>query len=137
VEAGLLFANPASRAHPPTAKQAQAPEMHPWDARQLAAFLAWSREHSELHPWRTLVMTGIRRGELLALRWRDIDLDAATITVRRSVGVIKTRGEREQVTEGPTKTGKPRVIDLDPGTVRRCLVSAGYHEPWMILPASP
>jgi integrase len=62
-------------------------------------------------------MTGMRRGELPALRWRDADLDAATIRVRRSVGVVKTFGEPEEITEGPTKTNKPRVIDLDPGTV--------------------
>jgi integrase len=118
VESGLLPANPASRAHPPTARQAKAPEMHPWTAAQLAAFLGWSREHSDLHPaWHVLAMTGCRRGELLALRWRDVDLDAGTISVRRSVTVAKTWGEQEQITEGSTKTGKPRVIDIDPGTV--------------------
>ena len=118
VDAGLLPVNPASRAHPPTAKQARAPEMHPWDARQLAAFLGWAREHSELHAaWHVLAHTGMRRGELLALRWRDVDLDAGTLTVRRSVGVVKTRGQHEQITEGPTKTARPRVIDVDPGTL--------------------
>jgi integrase len=40
-----------------------------------------------------LAYTGMRRGELLALRWRDIDLDAATISVRRSVGVVRVKGE--------------------------------------------
>jgi integrase len=118
VDQGLIPANPASRAHPPTAKQAQSPEMHPWSAAELAAFLAWSAEHSELHAaWWTLAFTGMRRGELLGLRWRDVDLDAATITVRRSAGLIRNAGEGAAVTEGPTKTGKPRVVDLDPGTV--------------------
>jgi integrase len=118
VEAGLLTARPASRAHPPTARQARAPEMHPWTAAQLAAFLAWSREKSQLHTaWHVLAMTGMRRGELLAMRWRDIDLDAGTISVRRSVGVVKALGQPEQITEGSTKTGKARVIDIDPGTV--------------------
>lgn len=118
VEDGLLPANPAAKAKPPTAKQARSPEMHPWTAGQLAAFLGWSREHSELHAaWRTLAYTGMRRGELLALRWRDIDLDAATITVRRSAGLIRNMGEGASVEEGPTKTDKPRVVDLDPGTV--------------------
>jgi integrase len=118
VDAGLLASNPASRAHPPTAKQAVSPEMHPWDAKQLKAFLAWSREHNELHvAWHVLAHTGMRRGELLALRWRDLDLDAATITVRRSAGLIRVAGKGAEITEGPTKTNKPRVIDLDPGTV--------------------
>lgn len=95
-EAGLIPANPAGSkaAHPPTAKQARSPEMHPWDARQLAAFLAWARENSDLHPaWHVVAHTGMHRGELLALRWRDIDLDAATITLRRSAGLIRNMGE--------------------------------------------
>jgi integrase len=118
VEAGLLTSNPASRAHPPTARQAAAPEMHPWTAGQLAAFLGWAPEHSELFAaWHVLAMTGCRRGELLALRWRDVDLDAATITIRRSAGLIRNAGEGATMEEGPTKTGRPRVVDLDPGTV--------------------
>ena len=59
----------------------------------------------------------MRRGEALALRWRDVDLDGGTVAVRRSAGLIRTKGEGAAVTEGPTKTGKPRVVDLDPGTV--------------------
>lgn len=117
-DAGLLPANPARRAHPPTPKQAKSPEMHPWDASQLRTFLGWSARNSDLHTaWWTLAMTGMRRGEALSLRWRDIDLDAGTITVRRSVTVAKTFGEPEQITEGPTKTARPRVIDIDPATV--------------------
>jgi integrase len=59
----------------------------------------------------------MRRGEALALRWRDVDLDAGRIAVRRSVGVVKTKGCGEQVVEGPTKTGQSRVVDLDASTV--------------------
>lgn len=118
VDAGLIPANPASRAHPPTAKQAASPEMSPWTAAELKAFLEWARENSELAAaWHVLAHTGMRRGELLGLRWRDIDLETATITVRRSAGLIRVKDEGAAVLEGPTKTGKPRVIDLDPGTV--------------------
>jgi integrase len=117
-EPPLLLRNPAAKAKPPTAKQARPPEMHPWTAAQLVAFLNWAREHDSLHPaWTVLAMTGMRRGELLALRWRDIDLAAATITVRRSAGVVRNAGEGAEIREGATKTSKPRVIDLDPGTV--------------------
>ena len=34
--------------------------------------------------WRTAAMTGLRRGELLALRWSDVDWLAAGIRVRRN-----------------------------------------------------
>ena len=37
-----LARNPAATASPPSARQARAPEMHPWTAAQLAAFLGWS-----------------------------------------------------------------------------------------------
>ncbi|MCW2703760.1 MAG: Integrase [Blastococcus sp.] len=46
------------------------------------------------------------RGEALALRWRDVDLDAGRLAVRRSVGVVKTKGAGELLVEGPTKTGQ-------------------------------
>lgn len=58
----------------------------------------------------------MRRGELLALRWRDVDLAAGTVSVRRSVGVIKAKGQPERLHEGATKSGRPRVVDLDEGT---------------------
>lgn len=115
---GLLARNPADAATPPTAKEAAAPEMHPWTAEQLGVFLDWSRDNSENHAaWWVLGYTGMRRGELLALRWRDIDLDAGTIRVRRSVGVVKHHGQAREIVEGSTKTAKPRTVDIDPDTV--------------------
>jgi len=118
VKDGLLLRNPADAATPPTAKEAAPPEMHPWDAGQLAAFLGWAEggaQNSAL--WHTLAMTGMRRGEALALRWRDVDLDAATVSIRRSAGMVRVAGEGADVVEGSTKTNKPRVVDLDDGTV--------------------
>ena len=58
-------------------------------------------------------MTGMRRGEALALRWRDVDLEAGTVSVRRSAGMVRVAGEGAAVHEGDTKSGKPRVVDLD------------------------
>ena len=119
-EIPLLTRNPARKAKPPTAKEAQAaaPEMHPWTSGQLRRFLDWARDHSRIYAaWYVLAYTGMRRGELLALRWRDIDLDASTVSVRRSVGVVRVKGEPGYLREGKTKTCKPRVVDLDPATV--------------------
>jgi integrase len=119
-EPPLLARNPAVKAKPPTAKEAQAaaPEMNPWTAEQLGRFLGWARDHSQMYAaWCVLAYTGMRRGELLALRWRDVDLDAATVSVRRSVGVVRVKGEPGYLREGKTKTCKPRVVDLDPETV--------------------
>jgi integrase len=92
--------------------------MHAWTAEQLAAFLGWSAGSSQHHAgWRLLAYTGMRRGEALALRWRDVNLDAGTVSVRRSAGVIRVKGEGAAIEEGDTKSGKPRVVDLDAATV--------------------
>jgi integrase len=119
VAEGVLASNPADRTQPPSAKEAKAPEIRPWTAAQLSAFLAWSEEHgcTDAVAWRVLAFTGMRRGELLALRWRDLDMDSARLSVRRSAGVIKNKGKGDELVEGPTKTGRQRSVDLDPRTV--------------------
>ncbi|HET9779538.1 MAG TPA: site-specific integrase [Propionibacteriaceae bacterium] len=55
--------------------------------------------------------------EVLAVRWRDLDPDNRKLSVRRSVGLIRVKGEGYTIQEGPTKTGQQRVIDLDRRTV--------------------
>ena len=118
VEEHRLARNPAAAAKPPTTREARAPEMHCWTAAQLAAFLGWAGRHSEHHPlWHVLAHTGMRRGEALALRWRDVSLDSGTVSVRRSAGVVRNRGEAPEHVEGDTKSGKPRLVDLDPATI--------------------
>lgn len=49
------------------------------------------------------VQSGLRQGELLALRWEDVDLEARTIQVRRT---ITRDGGKHSV--GPAKTAKGR-----------------------------
>ena len=118
VKDGMLARNPADAATPPSAREAKAPEMHCWTAGQLAAFLRWAEGSSQQATlWHVLAMTGMRRGEALALRWRAVDLDAGTVSIRRSAGMVRNAGEGAKVTEGDTKSGKPRVVDLDPATV--------------------
>jgi integrase len=118
VSDGLLNRNPADAARPPTALEAKAPEMTCWDAGQLAAFLGWAAEHSQNHDlWHYLANTGERRGEALSGRYRDLDVAAATVRVRRSAGIVRNVGEGAEIVEGDTKSHKPRVIDLDPATL--------------------
>jgi integrase len=53
----------------------------------------------------------MRRGELLALRWRDIDLARSTIAIRRSAGPIHRKGQGARVREADTKNKQPRVAN--------------------------
>jgi integrase len=59
--------------------------------------------------WPTLIAlaTGMRRGEILALRWKNLDLDKGTITVMESLEQTKA-GLRFK----PTKTDKARAVPL-------------------------
>ena len=116
VRDGLLSVNPSDKADPPSAKAAASPEMRFWSATELRAFLDHSARAEEgmTVAWTLLASTGLRRGEVLALRWADIDFDAARLSVRRSVGVVKHKGQGEQIIIGPPKGGRARVVDLDP-----------------------
>jgi len=62
-------------------------------------------------PWRTLylvaVRTGLRRGELLALKWADLNLSQKFLDVKQSLGRIRD-GDRYVVREAPLKTRKSR-----------------------------
>jgi len=39
------------------------------------------------------------------------------VSIRRSAGIVRNAGEGAEIVEGATKSGKPRVIDLDADTV--------------------
>jgi integrase len=119
VRQGLIANNPADRAKPPAPREAKSPEIHPLTAQQLATFLGWADEqgYPDAVAWRVLAFTGVRRGEGLALRWRDFDPDAGRLSVRRSAGLVHRKGAPAQLVEGPTKSGRERVVDLDPQTV--------------------
>jgi len=58
--------------------------------------------------------TGMRRGELCALRWADVDLDAGTITVSKSLYAIPGGG---WATKTPKTRAGHRVIPIGPGAV--------------------
>ena len=95
VDAGQLRRQPGSESAPADREAGEAAaRCTRGPPAQLAAFLGWSKEHSSYHVlWLVLAMTGMRRGEALGLRWRDVDLDAGTIAVRRGARMIRYKGE--------------------------------------------
>ena len=119
VRDGLLSANPADRADPPSAKSATSPEMRHWSAAELRAFLENAKAEGDVRAtaWALLAATGMRRGEALALRWSDVDFEGARLSVRRAAVLVKEKGAGERLIVGPTKAGRPRTVDLDPDTV--------------------
>jgi len=105
MDRGLIRSNPAERAHQAPGEH-EAPEMLSWAAQEVRTFLEVTAS-DPLHPlWRLAVQTGMRRGELLGLRWADVDLEHARVAVRQQLihsgpepafGPPKTRAGRRSI----------------------------------------
>lgn len=110
---GLVLQNVATKAKPPKLKAAKAREMKTWSAQNLKAFYGHLQADRLFALWRLAGSTGMRRGELLGLRWENVDLDAARVSVRDTLVSVNYT-----VIHGDAKTQKGvRVVDLDPITV--------------------
>ncbi|KKL56151.1 hypothetical protein LCGC14_2248290 [marine sediment metagenome] len=114
VDAGVLSSNVAERAKPPRPQRRAAREIQCWEPEELARFLEHVRGTRLEAAWRLAAMTGMRRGEILGLRWRDIDQVGASISVRQALVSVAYA-----ILQSTPKTHQARVIDLDPVTVKQ------------------
>jgi integrase len=105
----LLARNPTDAVDPPRPQQKQARAM---DEDQSAALLAALNGSRLYTPTLVALTTGMRRGELLALAWKDTDLEAGSITVCRSL-----QQTNEGVSIKQPKSGRGRSVALPPMTV--------------------
>jgi integrase len=109
---GWIWLNPASTASPPRVEPS---EIVPPNQDELARLLAEAeRVSSALHLFLLLAATtGQRRGELLALRWGDVDFERANLKIQRSL----TEGPSGPVLS-PTKTRRTNCVALDAATAQ-------------------
>ena len=109
----MLVRNPAIAARPPRSRP-QPADIPSVDVVR-AALTAIRGTDLEL-PIRLAVTTGVRPGELVALRWRDLDLEAGRARIRQSLQRIKGQG----LVFAPTKTHRStRTIALHAGVVQQ------------------
>jgi integrase len=114
---GLLERNVATLADPPTMRTIRASRrrtMRTWSNTELRTFLKHTRGHSRHAIWLVTAFCGLRRSEVLGLRWHDIDLDARVLTVRATV-VPGANGY--ELTEEQKSDDSSRTIHLDKITV--------------------
>lgn len=79
---GLLAVNSAQLVDPPSVPHHEIEPLTQEEARQ---FIDASRATTMHARWALAVTLGLRQGEVLGLRWNDIDLDHATLRVRRAL----------------------------------------------------
>ncbi|MEU9845169.1 site-specific integrase, partial [Actinomadura sp. NPDC048032] len=106
----ILPSNPVERAKRPRLGHPEPGDI--WTPAMLRTFLKVAETHRLSAFFHLAAYTGARRGELLNLRWRDLDLEGASVHIKGSASFIA--GER---IEGTTKSGRSRVVSLDAGTV--------------------
>lgn len=123
VRKGLVSRNVALIADAPRLRSIPKVEQRSWTAEQLQAFLRCAAGHRLFPAFWLSAMTGLRRSELLGLRWDDIDLQAGTMSVNR--GLVAVAYEIHE-SRGKT-TNSRRRIDLAPTTVATLTAWHGWQ----------
>ena len=116
VEEGLIPRSPAARVGLPrtVAKPPKVKELEAWDADEVARFLEVIAGYRWELAFRLSVLYGMRRSEVIALRWDDLDTRRKTLRVDESLVGLKNG-----VAWGDAKNSRSRrQIPLDAETIR-------------------
>ena len=116
--------NPADLVKPPKLARG---EMQTVNTDQTAAMIEAARGTPIFIPILLGVLCGMRRGEICALRWRSIDLDAGQLSV-----VASTEQGRGGMREKEPKSGKGRLIALPPMLVAELRRHRMQQAEWLL-----
>lgn len=118
LDEGLIVKNPANSKHAGRPKGESAKRVKPftiWNVEQLTSFCDWAMaaDEASARSWVLLSRTGLRSGELLALRWGDLDFTKQEMRIERALHYDETLPAGERYVIGPVKGGRPRTITFD------------------------
>jgi integrase len=100
----MLFRNPCDDVDPPRVEHRA---LKVWDVATMAEALECARSLRIFMPMLLAGMLGLRRGEIAALRWRHVDLDAAQVAVVESF-----EQTRQGIRLKSPKSGRGRKVAL-------------------------
>lgn len=107
---GIIGRNPATVARPPIPQRVERPT---WTSDDLRTFFEFLADDRLLGLYVLLATTGMRRGEVLGLRWTDLDLDARELHVVQTLTTVRYR----PVFSTPKTKRSRRMVYLDVQTV--------------------
>jgi len=119
VEWGLLSRNVADAVRPP---RAQRPEMRTWDEDDINRFLEAAKDTPYHALFYLALFTGMRRSELLGLKWNDVDLILGEVSVTRSLHHLR---DGSIVFRSPKTAKGRRTVALPPSAT---LLLKEHHE---------
>ena len=85
----------------------QAPDLEVWTADQAKTFLRCAESHRLSAAFYLALMTGMRRGEILGLKWEDVHWSTGRLTVKNNLVEVRREGE-----VGKFHAGKPTVSSV-------------------------
>ena len=112
---GVIKSDPTEYAKVPASEEAEDLPKY-MEKEKLAEFLSLAKHRgleNDYVMFLTLAYTGIRIGELCALRWKDINTKAGTISINGTLYNPDDKSDTYQITPPKTKSSK-RTIDVDP-----------------------
>jgi integrase len=109
VKRRLIAVNPVTQVELPAVPHKEAAYLEPAEAIKLLEATADDRDGVA---FRVALLGGLRPGELVALRWEDVDWDASQLHVRKQFVHLDGRWELTDL-----KTGRTRHVSLDPATL--------------------
>ena len=109
---GLIHSNPAHGARQPKSQQK---EMLILDEYQVMQFLMAVKGHRHEALYNLVIKTGIRQGELLGLKWSDVNWQKPNLRIQRAA--YRVKGEGTIFTSPKTKSGR-RTIPLGNETLQ-------------------
>ncbi|MER6958433.1 site-specific integrase [Streptomyces sp. NPDC000618] len=111
----LIARNVAGLVEPP---RASSRELSPWTLDETLDFLAASRKDPLYAAFVLAIAMGLRRGELVGLRWTDVDLDKRVLYVRQ-----QTQRRRGVLYDDDTKNRRNRALPLP----AMCIAPLRWH----------
>jgi integrase len=123
---GWIPFNPALMVRPAGGRGKSRPVPTPEQVRELFATLGDEPDFAVF--LRLSTTAGLRPSEVCALRWADLDLEAATVSISGSIVTAKSLPQKHARKDSPKSVHSVRLLALDAATVRMLRAYRGRYE---------